>query len=83
MECKFMVGDFAITTYDRPLDEKYRGLTCRVVDVDDYDGYVRIVFDEDPNGEYGRTYMVNTKILTRLCVDVSDHEAISEFLNDM
>lgn len=84
MKCEFMVGDFAITTHDRDLTEKYRGLTCHVVDVDDCcDGFVRIVFDEDPNGEPGRTYIAGTEVLTHLCGDEPDCETISEFLNDM
>ncbi len=83
MECGFMVGDFAMTTYDRDLIEKYRGLTCHIVDDDCYDGFVRIVFDEDPNGEPGRTYITDTKVLTHICGEEPDCETISEFLNDM
>lgn len=82
MECEFMVGDLAITTYNKYIYERYRGLTCRVVEVDD-DWQVRIVFDEDPNGEPGRTYITDTEVLTHLCGDESDCETISEFLNDM
>lgn len=83
MECKFMVGDSAVTNIDGVL-ERYRGLTCRIVDVVDDDGdFVRIVFDEDPNGDPGRVYTATADSLTRLCGDESDCEAISEFLNDM
>lgn len=81
MECKFMVGDLAITT-GADLIERYRGLTCRVVEIID-DDYVRIVFDEDPNGDDGRVYFSDIDDLTRLREDESDCEAISEFLNDM
>lgn len=31
MKREFMVGDFAITSYDGDVLERYRGLTCRVV----------------------------------------------------
>lgn len=82
MECKFMAGDFAVTNIDGVI-EKYRGLTCRVVYVDEYGDLVRIVFDEDPNGDPGRAYTASADVLTRLCGNESDCEAISEFLNDM
>lgn len=82
MECEFIVGDFAMTKNIVGLIERYRGLTCRVVDVD-YDGYVRIVFDEDPNGEPGRTYLVSVRALIRCCCGESDCGAISEFLDEM
>lgn len=83
MECEFMAGDFAMTKNIVGLSKKYRGLTCRVVGASNFDGYVRIVFDEDPNGEPGKTYTANTEALIRLCGDESNCEAISEFLNDM
>ena len=82
MECKFMAGDFAVTNIDGVI-ERYRGLTCQVVYVDDGGVFARIVFDEDPNGDPGRTYTASTYVLTRLCGKESDCEAISEFLNDM
>lgn len=82
MECGFMVGDFAITSYNRDVLERYRGLTCRVVGVRN-DGYVDIVFDDDPNGGHGTIYSASTDVLTRLCGDEPDCETISEFLNDM
>lgn len=82
MKCEFMVGDFAMTRDVEGLTKRYRGLTCRVVEVDD-DWQVRIVFDEDPNGKPGRTYIANTEDLTHLCGDEPDCETISEFLNDM
>lgn len=83
MKCEFMVGDSAITTYDRDLVEKYRGLTCRIVDVDCFDGFVGVVFDEDPNGKPGRLYAVSTETLIRRCGDEPNCEAISEFLDEM
>jgi hypothetical protein len=83
MECEFMAGDFAMTKDSGSIIERYRGLTCRVVDAADFDGYMRIVFDEDPNGEPGRTYTASTEALIRLCGDESNCEAISEFLDEM
>ena len=79
MKCEFMVGDSAITTYDRDLVEKYRGL----VDVDCFDGFVGVVFDKDPNGEPGRLYAVITETLIRRCDDEPNCEAISEFLDEI
>lgn len=83
MECEFMVGDFAMTKDSENIIEKYRGLTCRVVDAADFYGYMRIVFDEDPNGKPSRTYTVSTENLIRLCGDELDSEVISEFLDKM
>ena len=82
MECKFMAGDFAVTNTDGVL-KRYRGLTCQVVYVDDDGVFAHIVFDEDPNGDPGRTYTASTEALIRLCCDESDSEVISEFLDEM
>lgn len=95
MDYEFRPGDLAVVSNKkgiakefrglmcRSIIERYRGLTCRVVDAADFDGYVRIVFDEDPNGEPGRIYTASTEALIRLCCDESDSEVISEFLDEM
>lgn len=83
MECEFSAGDLAVTKDVRGILERYRGLTCRVVDDKTaVNGFVSIVFDEDPNGCPGRIYDASVRSLIHLGGE-PDCGAISEFLDEI
>lgn len=82
MEYEFRVGDRAVTRTDTDIIEKYAGLTCTIVSVSGYNDWLRIVFDDDPNGVSGRIYSETAGSLIPIVPDFQI-DMVSSFIDDM
>ena len=79
----FQVGDRAMTRTDADIVEKYAGLICTVVAEED-NGWLEVIFDDDPNGDCERSYCVGSGSLAHIAPDFQiDEEAIAAFIDEM
>lgn len=82
MDYEFRVGDRAVTRTDTNIIEKYAGLTCAIVAVSGDNDWLRIVFDDDPNGASGRIYSSTAESLIHIVPDFQI-DMVASFIDDM
>lgn len=82
MDYEFRPGDLAVVSDKKGILKQFRGLMCRIVNVDDTYGIAEVVFDVDPRGKLNGTYTATFNNLTPMLPEHTA-EMVSDFLSGM